>query len=46
MIAGAAIVYQNVAVFGRDSINILNIPMIQTALEQGKPMYVCAPSDI
>lgn len=46
MIAGAAIVYQNVAVFGRDSINILNIPMILTALEQGKPMYVCAPSDI
>jgi len=46
IIAGAAIVYQNIALFGRDSINILNIPMILTALEQGKPMYVCAPSDI
>jgi hypothetical protein len=45
-ILGIVIVYQNIALFGRDSINILNIPMIQTALEQGKPMYVCAPSDI
>ena len=45
-IAGVLIVYQNMALFGRDSINILNIPVIQTALEQGKPMYVCGPSDI
>jgi hypothetical protein len=29
-----------------NGINVLNIPMIMTALEQGKPMYVCAPSNI
>uniref|UniRef100_A0A6C0AMQ3 Uncharacterized protein n=1 Tax=viral metagenome TaxID=1070528 RepID=A0A6C0AMQ3_9ZZZZ len=46
LIVGGAIVYQNAALFGRDGINILNIPMIQTALEQGRPMYVCASSDI
>lgn len=45
-IAGTLIVYQNITLFGRDSINILNIPIIQTALEQGKPMYVCGSSDI
>jgi len=45
-IAGSVIVYQNIALFGRDGINILNIPVIQTSLEQGKPMYVCGPSDI
>lgn len=45
-VGGVFIVYQNIALFGRDSINILNIPVIQTAIEQGKPMYVCGPSDI
>jgi hypothetical protein len=45
-VAGSVIVYQNIALFGRDGINILNIPVIQTSLEQGKPMYVCGPSDI
>jgi hypothetical protein len=45
-IVGALIVYQNIAIFGRDSVNVLNIPMIQSSLESGKPMYVCAPSDI
>jgi hypothetical protein len=45
-IAGIAIVYQNITLFGRDGINVLNIPMIMSALEQGKPMYVCAPSNI
>lgn len=44
--AGIVIVYQNIALFGREGINILNIPMIVSALEQGKPMYVCAPSNI
>jgi len=45
-IVGICIVYQNMALFGRDGINILNIPMIVTSLEKGKPMYVCAPSNI
>ena len=46
LFAGVLIVYQNIALFDRDGINILNIPMIVSALQQGKPMYVCAPSDI
>lgn len=45
-IMGALVVHQNIALFGRDGVNVLNIPMIQTSLERGKPMYVCAPSDI
>jgi hypothetical protein len=45
-VMGMVFVFQNIAIFGRDGINILNLPMIQTALERGKPMYVCGPSDI
>ena len=45
-IMGSLIVYQNITLFGRDGINVLNIPMILSGMERGKPMYVCAPSDI
>jgi hypothetical protein len=45
-ILGALILQQNIALFGRDGVNILNIPMILSSMEKGKPMYVCAPSDI
>jgi hypothetical protein len=40
--AGFALVSQNKALFGREGVNVLNIPMIQTAEERGKPMYVCS----
>ena len=45
-IMGSLIVQQNILLFGRDGINVLNIPMILSNMEKGKPMYVCAPSDI
>jgi len=45
-IMGALVVHQNIALFGRDGVNVLNIPMILSGIEKGKPMYVCAPSDI
>lgn len=45
-IIGGLVVHQNIALFGRDGVNVLNIPMILSSLEKGKPMYVCAPSDI
>ena len=41
-IFGTLLVYQNKAIFGREGLNILNLPMILTAAESGKPMYVCA----
>lgn len=41
--AGAALVQQNKALFGRDGVNVLNLPMIKSMEERGKPMYVCAP---
>jgi len=43
---GTVLMYQNIALFGRDGVNILNLPMILTAAESGKPMYVCAPSSM
>ena len=44
LIAGIALIFQNKALFGREGINVLNLPMILTATESGKPMFVCAPS--
>lgn len=44
VIAGILIMLQNKSLFGREGINIMNLPMILTAAESGKPMYVCAPS--
>ena len=44
LVAGIALMYQNLALFGRDGVNILNIPLIISAAEAGKPMYVCAPT--
>jgi hypothetical protein len=40
---GIGLVFQNEALFGRDGINVLNLPMIQPV--KGKPVYVCAPSN-
>jgi hypothetical protein len=42
-IMGILIVYQNKALFGREALNILNLPMIRS-VSSGKPMFVCAPS--
>lgn len=42
-ILGYALVQQNIALFGRGGVNILNIPMI-TPANQSAPMYVCASS--
>jgi hypothetical protein len=44
LVAGIALIFQNKALFGREGINVLNLPMILTATESGKPMFVCAPS--
>jgi hypothetical protein len=43
-IAGLVLLSQNLALFGRGGVNILNLPMILTGKEQGQPMYVCSPS--
>lgn len=40
---GLIIVYQNKALFGREGLNILNLPMIKP-VDSGKPMFVCGPS--
>ena len=45
-IMGMLLVFQNQALFGREGINVLNLPIIQSSLEKGRPMYVCGPSDI
>lgn len=42
--AGIALVYQNLALFGRSGVNVLNLPLIVSTTESGKPMYVCGPT--
>ena len=44
--AGIFLVYQNMALFGRSGVNVLNLPLIVSATESGKPMYVCAPASV
>jgi hypothetical protein len=41
---GGLIMFQNKILFGRDGINLLNMPIIVSAVETGKPMFVCASS--
>jgi hypothetical protein len=45
-VMGMLLIFQNQALFGREGINVLNLPIIQSSLEKGRPMYVCGPSDI
>lgn len=42
IIVGGLIMFQNKLLFGRDGINLLNMPIIISAVERGKPMFVCA----
>jgi hypothetical protein len=42
-VVGYGFYFLNKQVFGRDGLNILNLPLIRTMDERGKPMYVCAP---
>jgi hypothetical protein len=46
VVFGLVLVQQNLALFGREGINILNIPIIDSAYQKGSPMYVCAPTNI
>jgi len=43
-IMGILLIFQNKALFGREGLNILNLPMIKTVEESNAPMFVCAPS--
>jgi hypothetical protein len=41
LIFGILIMQQNKLLFGRDGINLMNLPIIVSAAEMGKPMFVC-----
>lgn len=43
-IAGFMVMQQNKVLFGRESVNIMNLPIIISAAEMGKPMFVCGPT--
>lgn len=41
LILGALLVFQNNALFGRDSTNLTGIPLLRERTRDGKPLYVC-----
>jgi len=43
-LVGFLIMQQNKVLFGRGSVNIMNLPIITSAAEMGKPMFVCGPT--
>jgi len=43
-IVGVIVMNQNKLLFGREGINLMNLPMIVSAAEMGKPMFVCGAS--
>lgn len=38
---GTLIQYQNMQIFGRDSINFLGIPLLRNKAANGQPIYIC-----
>jgi len=39
---GTFICYQNIQIFGRDSINFLGIPLLRNKSASGQPIYLCS----
>lgn len=40
---GTALMFQNLNLLGKESINVLGIPTLESRTIGGKPLYVCAP---
>lgn len=45
ILLGTAIVYQNVAFLGKESVNLLGIPTLESRTLAGKPLYVCKKTE-
>jgi|UniRef100_A0A6C0IBI5 hypothetical protein len=45
IVLGTALMFQNMAVFGKESINVLGIPTLESKTVEGKPLYVCAKTE-
>jgi hypothetical protein len=41
LLLGAALLYQNTYLFGRDSTNMIGVPLLRERTRDGKPLYVC-----
>ena len=42
ILLGTALMFQNMTIFGKESINVLGIPTLESKTVGGKPLYVCA----
>ncbi len=45
ILLGTLIVYQNAALFGKESVNLLGIPTLESRTLAGKPLYVCKKTE-
>ena len=43
-IFGALVVYQNSKIFGKQSLNLLGIPLLRKRTAEGEDLYVCSPT--
>lgn len=41
LLIGAGLVFQNIRLLGRDSTNLVGIPLLRERTRDGKPLYVC-----
>lgn len=41
ILVGAGLVFQNIRLLGRDSTNLVSIPLLRERTKDGKPLYVC-----
>ena len=44
LIIGAMLIYQNNAILGPDSINMVSVPLLRNRAVTGEKLYVCSPS--
>jgi len=45
IILGTILTFQNVTVLGKESVNLLGVPTLESRTIGGKPLYVCAKAD-
>ena len=45
ILMGTLLMYQNMSLFGKESVNVLGLPVLETKTISGKPLYVCKKAE-
>ncbi len=46
LVVGGLLLYQNIALMGRDAVNFSGIPLLRERTKDGKPLYVCTQKGV